>query len=124
MAEIARDLFEFAQKRRDRGMGLAADAEDRDQPKFFDAASRAIERVARRQRTVHVDDVLQECMLRPRHHNAWGGVWRSAIKRGVISRSSETRPCKTDPKKNAHNYPVYRSNLFGVPKDFEKESIA
>lgn len=106
------DLFDFAARRRDIGMGRAADAEDRDQPSFGDTAFEAIKAIAERQDTVHVDDVLQNCTVRPHHHNAWGAVWMRAIKANLIRRTGAVRPCMTDPKKNGHNYPVYESLIF------------
>lgn len=107
------DLFEHAQIRRDRGMGLAADAEDREQPEFSEAAYQAIRTIAARQSTVHVDDVLRECLLRPHHYNAWGAVWLRAIRECLIVHSGQVRPCTVDAKKNAHRYPIYRSLVCG-----------
>lgn len=104
------DLFEYAQKRRDRGMALAADAQDRVEPTWSDDALRAIETVARRQATVHVDDVLP-LVSPPAHHNAWGSIWLHAIRAGVIVKTDRRRR-STDPKKHAHEYPVYASRLW------------
>lgn len=101
-------LLDYARQCRERGMSLAADAEDRDQPAFIDVAYQAILTVARRQDTVHVDDILAECTLAPHHPNAWGAVWMRAIRGGILARTGTVRS-SIDPKKNAHNYPVYRS---------------
>ena len=79
---------------------------------FAAIAYAAIVTVAKRQATVHVDDVLAECSARPRHPNAWGGVWMRAIRAGVIERSGELQHCRVDRGKHAHAYPVYRSCLF------------
>lgn len=106
------DLFDFAKSRRDRGMGLASAAEDRAQPEFAEIAYSTIETVARRQREVHVDDILVACTVQPEHPNAWGAVWMRAIRNGVIEHSGSVRPCRKDGKKNAHRYPVYRSRLW------------
>lgn len=102
-----------ARARRDAGMDAAAEAEDRRQPAFGSVAYAAIVSVARRQATVHVDDVLAECSMRPKSPNAWGSVWAQAIKDGVIVKTGRTRPCATDRRKRAHDYPIYRSMLFG-----------
>lgn len=93
-------------------MGTAETAELLVTPRFADAAYAAIERIARRQSTVHVDDVLKECSIKPSHPNAWGAVWMKAIRKGLIQRSDRVRPCATDPKKHAHQYPVYESLVW------------
>jgi len=100
-----------AVKRRDRGMALASDAQDRKAPKWSEVAYAAIERVARRQIHVHVDDVLREGVPQPHHPNAWGVVWMRAIKAGVIQHSNQTKPCATDKRKHAHRYPIYFSRV-------------
>lgn len=102
-----------ARARRDAGMEAAAEAEDRRQPAFAVAAYAAILSVATRQATVHVDDVLTACAVRPTSPNAWGSVWKRAIREGVIVKTGRTRPCATDRRKNCHEYPVYASGLFG-----------
>jgi hypothetical protein len=106
--------FPLALLRRNRGMGHAADAEDREQPEFAEAAYAAIRTVAEKQSTVHVDDVLAICTVAPCHYNAWGAVWMRAIRDGVIVHSGQVRPCRTDTKKNAHRSPVYRSLIRGA----------
>jgi hypothetical protein len=107
------DLFAFAQARRDAGM---AQAEANARPDFSAAAFAAIERVARQQVHVHIDAVLAAMAVTgapaPHHPNAWGPVWLRAIRSGIIQRTTETRPCQSDPKKNAHRYPVYFSLIF------------
>ena len=97
---------------RDDGMALAAEAEDRSSPEFRDIAYRAILNVASRQPTVHIDDVLAECKIRPLHPNAWGSVWTRAIKAGIIRSSGISRRCAVDIKKRKHVYPVYESTIF------------
>ena len=104
------DLF-TARQRRDTGMARAAAAQERATPIFADGAASAIYWLARCQPTVHIDDLLAACSLRPAHFNAWGAVWKRAIKAGWIERSGEYRPSR-DPKKNAHNYCVYTSKIF------------
>ena len=106
------DLFAWAQERRDAGMGVAADAEDRDQPQFTETAYLTICRIAAVAAELHVDDVLGRCPLKPRHPNAWGAVWLRAVREKVIEHTGRVRPCRSDVKKNAHQYPVYRSLIY------------
>jgi hypothetical protein len=108
------DLFAFAEakRQRDAGMNIAVDAQDAEVPRWSDIAYAAIERVARRQIHVHVDDVIGENVPRPAHTNAWGAVWTRAIRAGIIQRSNQVRPCRTDPKKHAHQSPVYYSRIY------------
>lgn len=108
----AADLFDWAKHRRDAGMTEAAFAEVFTNPDFGEAAYAAICHVARRQCELHVDDILRFCKAKPSHPNAWGAVWMRAIKDGVIVRTGTVRPCLSDPRKNKHQYPVYRSGLF------------
>lgn len=111
------DLIELAESLRDRGMSLAADAQEFKTPGFAEAAYAAICSVARRQETVHVDDVLRICHLKPEHPNAWGAVWLRAIRDGVIQRTGTVKPCMSDAAKHKHNYPVYRSLLHRRPHE-------
>jgi hypothetical protein len=108
MTAPAADLFSYAKESRDIGMSLAVSAQG---PRWADIAYAAIERVARRQVHVHVDDVLREGVPDPTHFNAWGAVWMRAIKNGIIQRSNQTRPCTVDPGKHAHSYPIYFSRI-------------
>uniref|UniRef100_UPI002589E531 hypothetical protein n=1 Tax=uncultured Methylobacterium sp. TaxID=157278 RepID=UPI002589E531 len=101
-----------AEVRRDAGMQVAAEAEAAEQPGFKALAYATILRLAREQPTVHIDDVLAACPVRPRHPNAWGAVWMQAIREGVIERTGEMRH-SDDPRKNKHLYPVYRSLVQG-----------
>jgi hypothetical protein len=96
-----------------RNAGMASAVEG--SPYFAAAAYAAIVAVAKRQATVHVDDVLAECSAQPHHFNAWGGVWMSAIRNGVITRTGMLQQCRVDRGKHAHAYPLYRSCLFGEP---------
>jgi hypothetical protein len=105
------DLVELAEHLRDRGMTLASNAEAFHRPEFAEVAYGAICAVARRQPTVHVDDVLRQCLIEPDHPNAFGAVWMRAIRDGVIERTGQYRK-STDPKKHAHVYPVYRSLIL------------
>jgi len=108
------DLFQ-ARQRRDTGMARAAAAQELTTPDFAAGAASAIYWLARCQPTVHIDDLMAACSLRPAHFNAWGAVWKRAIKAGWIERNGEYRPSR-DPIKAAHLYPVYRSCIFGSRK--------
>jgi hypothetical protein len=112
MDDIKDDLFVWAKDGRDTGMGRAADAEDREQPEFAQAAYLAICQVAKTKAEVHIDDVLTCCTVKPGHYNAWGAVWMHAIRDRVIAHSGRVRPCRVDTKKHAHQYPVYRSLMY------------
>lgn len=105
------DLFAFAEakQRRDTGMARAAEAQG---PRWAEIAYAAIERVALRQITCHIDDVIREGVPKPHHFNAWGAVWMRAIRAGIIQPCAERRPCTLDPAKHSHAYPVYLSRLF------------
>ena len=104
------DLF-TARERRNTGMARAAAAQKRATPDFAAGAASAIYWLARCQPTVHIDDLMAACSLRPAHFNAWGHVWRAAVKAGWIERNGEYRPSR-DVLKRCHLYPVYRSKLF------------
>jgi hypothetical protein len=108
------ELRKTAERLRDRGMGLAADAQDRTIPNWSALAYMAILAVARMQETVHVDDVKAIFPHEPHHFNAWGAVWMRAIKDGVIERTGAMRP-STDPRKHKHQYALYRSLLKTNP---------
>lgn len=107
------DLFTFAdaKQRRDTGMARAAVAQEQKSPRWSEIAYAAIEAIARRQLTVHVDDVLRAGIPKPQHPNAYGAVWLRAVRNGIIQRSAETRPCTVDPAKHAHRYSVYFSRI-------------
>jgi len=72
-------MSEIGIAERDTGIDRAASAEARDNPHFHREALAAIVRIAKRQTAVHVDDVLIECHVRPKHYNAWA-VWMRAIR--------------------------------------------
>jgi hypothetical protein len=109
------DLFTHAEgiALRDFGMEAAASAEDQTQPLFSDTAYQTICAIAERQETVHVNDVLLACPVKPLHPNAWGAVWMRAIRAKVIEKAGYTKPCTVDPGKHNHDYPVYRSLIIG-----------
>lgn len=94
---------------RDEGMAAAAEAQDRASAMWTERAYRAIVAVARKQSTVHVDDVLVEFHDIPTHPNAWGQVWRRALKSGVLGDDVVGMRTSDDPLKHRHRYPVYRS---------------
>ena len=96
---------------RDTGMAAAEDAQERAAPGWPGRAYQAIVAVAKRQSTVHVDDVLAIFPERPVHHNAAGQVWMSAARNGVIKRGKEWRHSR-DRRKHKHLYPVYQSLIY------------
>jgi hypothetical protein len=106
-------LLDWGARQRDRGMALAADAQDRARPHFREAALAAIKRVALRQQTVHANDLITEILGEPEHPNCWGHIWREAAANDWIIMTDQTRQC-IDPKKHRHRSPVYRSLICGV----------
>lgn len=104
------DLME-GQRRAERGMSLAGSGDDAAREQFRTQAAAAIVTLARTQEFIFVDDLVGMIEVDPPHFNCWGGVWRAAIKRGWIERTTQMRPT-AQPKKASHNYPVYRSKLF------------
>lgn len=107
------DLFDNAgTELRDRGMVEAEFAEALTGSDYAETLYAAICHVARRQVEVHLDDVLPLVKTKPSHANAAGFVWVRAIKDGVLIKTGRTRPCRSDPKKRVHNYPLYCSGIF------------
>src|SRR4051794_26046745 len=106
------DLFAWAEALKRAGMERAALAEERKHPGFQSAAVELIRSIAEKQLSVHIDDVLAACELRPHHPNAWGAVWSRAIREGIIAKTGQRRRCKFDAGKHAHDYPVYRSLIW------------
>lgn len=109
------NLFAHATAKRLRDAGLAeAEAHA---PKFSARAYAAIADLARRSPTLHIDDVILFTDVgEAPHPNAWGAVWMKAIRAGLIARTAEVRPCRHDPKKHGHQYPVYRSLVWEGPR--------
>lgn len=100
------DEYEKGKTKREFGMDLAAS----NSPVFSHLAYKAIYNLALTHPTLHIDDVLQKADVpTPKSPNAWGSVWMKAIRTGVLERTSELRPCRTDSKKHVHQYPVYKS---------------
>jgi hypothetical protein len=112
MTSIPADPAIEARALRDAGLAQA----QAHAPKFADLAYAAIERVARRQVHVHIDDVLTAIATSglpvPNHPNVWGAVWARAIRAKLIQRTNQVKPCTADPKKHAHQYPVYFSLIY------------
>lgn len=104
------DLME-GRRRAERGMEAAGSTQPDARETFRDEAYTAIATLARTQEFIFVDDLVGALSVEPPHPNCWGGVWRQAIDRKLIERTSMVRPT-AQPKKNHHNYPVYRSLVF------------
>lgn len=106
------DLFEHAKQLRDTGMHLAEAGQMEAAPEWHACAYAVIVKVARESQAVHIDDILQEFTRKPKHPNAWGAVWMRAIRAKVIKRSGLYAPCRMDPAKHAHQYPIYDSLIY------------
>ena len=107
--DLFNDSFRSAARRRDRGMARAEGTQAAADPTWALRAYEAIVSIAKRKSSVHVDDVLETFQVAPKRPNAWGAVWMRAIRNRIIERTGLSGPCKTDPKKHAHQYPIYRS---------------
>ena len=110
------DLFEHAEAlsivRRDRGIALACEAQDRAVPGFSELAYAHICNLARHNREVHIDLFLSTFHIKPEHPNAFGAPWQRAKRDGIIKHSGRVRPCTVDPAKNSHLYPLYVSMVW------------
>ncbi|HXI15184.1 MAG TPA: hypothetical protein VNM48_02350 [Chloroflexota bacterium] len=91
------------------GMDRASAASD---PVWREYAYGKLLEVAARQKSVHVDDLHAVIEWHPASPNAWGGVWQRAIRRGVLAKTGLYRPTRL-PGKHAHDYPCYRSLVYG-----------
>jgi hypothetical protein len=114
-ARPAPNLFDHAadaEKRKRAGMELALFAQNEKAPEWAELAYRAIVAIAKRQGTVHIDDLIKADLPKPHHPNAWGSVWSRAIRDDVIVHTGRVRKCLADPKKNAHQYPIYQSLMY------------
>ena len=118
MAKQLKLEFEKARLERDKGMATAAAAEG---AAFAVEAYATLLKIARRKQTVHIDDVLPEMKVRPAHYNAWGAVWMRALRANILTPTGVTRPCATDSAKHAHDYKIYRSNIFGKSRFATKD---
>lgn len=111
-------LFEFAareaERRRDRGMALAAEAQERARHGWGQIAYEALIALARRQELIHVDDIVP-LVAPPEHPNAWGAVWLRALRAGVIEHTGQMRVSR-QPQKHLHRYPLYRSRIYGTDR--------
>jgi hypothetical protein len=108
-----------AESARDAGMSRATEAQKRKSANWIESAYQAIKYVAITQETVHVDDVakvIDGWLPEPDHPNAWGSVWRKAMRQGLIARTGEVKGAGTSFPAHAHKharaYPIYRSLVF------------
>lgn len=99
---------------RDAGMERAAIAQQLFDPEWDKIVDAAIKRIARRQPTVHVDDLDREGVPEAPHFNAMGSVWRRAILMHVIKPSGDWLPCTVDPAKHMREARVYTSCLYDL----------
>lgn len=109
------DLFAFAEakRRKDRGMALASAAQDAGNYGWSDRAYAAIERLARTQAELHIDDLLRTFTEKPDRPNAGGSVWQKAIRNRLIEHTGRVRRCTLAPQRHLHQYPVYASLIYG-----------
>jgi hypothetical protein len=106
------DLIALAEDLRARGISLADKVERATEPGWSEKAYLAIVTVAKRQATVHVNDVVEIFDQMPKHPNAWGAIWSRAKRDGVIAhRGDPPRKC-ADVRKHRHLSPVYRSLVY------------
>jgi hypothetical protein len=106
------DLVDLAEELKARGMLLAEAAQDLIAPDWSSRAYAALELLAKRNATVHIDQFLAAFTEKPSHPNAMGQVWRRAIKEHLIIHSGRVKPCDTDVGKHRHQYPVYMSLIY------------
>jgi len=107
------DLVEMAERLRDGGMKMAAEAQDAENHGWSDRAYIAIKALALTQATLHIDDLLRTFKERPvGHPNAAATPWRRAIKEHLIIHSGRVKKCESDPLKRGHGYPIYLSLLY------------
>jgi hypothetical protein len=97
------------ERRKECGMDLAAAQAG---TAWGEYALDVLERVCRRNRYVHTDDLAAALEWHPVSGNAMGAVWQRALKRGWIVRTGATRP-SAQPGKHAHRYECYRSTIYG-----------
>lgn len=105
------DLVEMAEELRERGMSLAANAQDLISPLWSDRCYAALLKLARTHSTIHVDQLLAAFPEKPSHPNAFGAIWMRAIREHNIIHSGRVKP-SADPTKHRHQYPVYLSLIF------------
>jgi hypothetical protein len=53
-----------------------------------------------------------------------GSVWQRALRDDVILHTGRVRKCLADPKKNAHQYPIYQSLVFAADRHEQPNGIA
>jgi hypothetical protein len=116
---------------RDKGMDLAAAAQELSNPGWHDRADAALRRLAERTPAVFVDDLYLDMGLVdedfnpvagadwPSHANAWASVWQRAIRDEVLAKEPVSYQPTRLPGKHRHIYPVRRSLVYR-----QKESAA
>jgi hypothetical protein len=106
------DLFEHAEKLRDKGMQVAADHADSVQPKWTERAYDFLVEFARSNKEFISEDVSDASkevgFPQPPSDRAWGSVYRMACRRGVITQSGIGR----SRRRHASICPLWRSLCF------------
>lgn len=95
------------------GISRATEAQARKNLMWMVRAYNTILTVARTQSTVHIDDIYSIFDEKGDHPHAWGGLWRKAVKDGVIESTGMYRKTVVRAKEHhASISPVYRSLLY------------
>ncbi len=98
---------------RDEGMALSAEAEDRNNPGWDERALDAIRFVAEDNEYFTSDDVREHFSEEPHHPNAWGAVWKKAVRlRWIEEATDKPRVKSRRPLAHASKIPVYKSHLW------------
>ena len=101
-------LLDYGERLKRDGMARAECAQEFAAPGSNEYAFQELVKVARRQSTVHADDLRHVSLERP---NAWGAIWRRAMRENIIKRTNEVRPC-ADPRKHRHASFLYASLIY------------
>lgn len=106
------DLFVFAEEQAQRGMTLALEHAERQEPEWGDQAFTFLQDFARRTPTFISEDVSDESKARdfpqPPTDRAWGAIYRRALKRGVITQYGMGR----SRRRHGSVCPRWRSKIF------------
>jgi len=110
-------LFDHAAEeeaaRRDAGIDRATSGQPIGWP---EEAYRTLVELARSQPTVHIDDYRAVLVRTGGRPNAMGGIWKRAIKEGVLDGETATLRPSSVPGQRRHKAPVYTSLVYGQRK--------
>jgi hypothetical protein len=113
MTNLNHDNGEEGNRRKEEGMHLAADAQDHHDEEWAREALADIRAVALDQPFLDAEDVRAYGVPEPKHSNAWGSVWRSAINKGWIIETQE-EPRRNSKRPEAHGAKMtrYKSRIW------------